>query len=181
MKKLVVAAAVMLLGVVANAASVNWTIKSDWVSADGENPLEVSVYAFDAIASSYDSISAALAKNDTSVLSGALVSGTVNDEGWFYFEGSGISDDGGTPYAVAKVYSILVAEKDGSSYFYASDIKTQEMTDAVMASGALFAWDEINTGAVGGAGWTSMSVPEPTSGLLLLLGMAGLALRRKRA
>ncbi|MBR3923740.1 MAG: PEP-CTERM sorting domain-containing protein [Kiritimatiellae bacterium] len=32
------------------------------------------------------------------------------------------------------------------------------------------------------AGWTEVSAaPEPTSGLLLLLGMAGLALRRKRA
>lgn len=30
-----------------------------------------------------------------------------------------------------------------------------------------------------GAGW--YNVPEPTSGLLLLLGMAGLALKRKRA
>ena len=30
-------------------------------------------------------------------------------------------------------------------------------------------------------GWTAASVPEPTSGLLLLLGVAGLALKRKRA
>ena len=29
--------------------------------------------------------------------------------------------------------------------------------------------------------WTAASVPEPTSGLLLLLGVAGLALKRKRA
>lgn len=29
--------------------------------------------------------------------------------------------------------------------------------------------------------WTAAAIPEPTSGLLLLLGMAGLALRRKRA
>ena len=32
------------------------------------------------------------------------------------------------------------------------------------------------------AGWTvTGAVPEPTSGLLMLLGMAGLALRRRRA
>ena len=29
--------------------------------------------------------------------------------------------------------------------------------------------------------WSTAAVPEPTSGLLLLLGMAGLALKRKRA
>ncbi|MBQ0031690.1 MAG: PEP-CTERM sorting domain-containing protein [bacterium] len=36
------------------------------------------------------------------------------------------------------------------------------------------------TGATGTAGSIVESVPEPTSGLLLLLGMAGLALRRGR-
>ena len=36
------------------------------------------------------------------------------------------------------------------------------------------------TGSYDGAGWYS-AVPEPTSGLLLLLGMAGLALKRKQA
>ena len=43
---------------------------------------------------------------------------------------------------------------------------------------------KVNTGAYLGTGnstgWT-VSVPEPTSGLMLLLGIAGLALKRKRA
>ena len=36
-------------------------------------------------------------------------------------------------------------------------------------------------GTFNAAGWQAAAVPEPTSGLLLLLGMAGLALRRKQA
>ncbi len=37
------------------------------------------------------------------------------------------------------------------------------------------------SGGYQSAGWYASSVPEPTSGLLLLLGMAGLALKRKIA
>ncbi len=33
----------------------------------------------------------------------------------------------------------------------------------------------------GNGTWTAAAIPEPTSGLLLLLGVAGLALKRKRA
>ena len=181
MKKLILAAIAVALGGASYAASCNWEIKSDWVSADGENPLTAQVYAFDALAYSLSSVSAALAKNDNSVLSSALAAGAVDSEGAFVFSGNGISDDGATP-PYAKVYTILIAKDAGdNSYFYASDTKSVKLTDAVMAGQANFTWDEITTGAVGSSGWSAMAVPEPTSGLLLLFGMAGLALKRKRA
>ena len=52
-----------------------------------------------------------------------------------------------------------------------------------MASGGVLKFNPDTTvGKAGSAGaWTQSAVPEPTSGLLLLLGVAGLALKRKRA
>ena len=49
-----------------------------------------------------------------------------------------------------------------------------------MASGGVLEFDPAYGSGSAGA-WTQAAVPEPTSGLLLLLGVAGLALRRKRA
>ena len=48
-------------------------------------------------------------------------------------------------------------------------------------TGDIWALNGAASAGYSGAGWYSASVPEPTSGLLLLLGMAGLALKRKRA
>ncbi len=64
-------------------------------------------------------------------------------------------------------------------------------TDWISTGGTLAFGDQTSTssaapmlasGGYKGAGWyTAAGVPEPTSGLLLLLGMAGLALKRKIA
>lgn len=170
--------AATLLGFAAHAAAANWEIKSDWVSSDGENPLEVAVYAFDALANPLADVTAALESGDMSVLNSALSSGIVNDEGSFKFNGNGITDNGGTPPA-ASVYTIFLDTDSASTAtgYFASGVKSVTLTDAVMADSANFAWDEISV-----TSFTPMSnVPEPTSGLLLLIGVAGLALRRKQA
>ena len=40
---------------------------------------------------------------------------------------------------------------------------------------------DLKLSTVAASSWSTAAVPEPTSGLLMLLGMAGLALRRRRA
>ena len=49
-----------------------------------------------------------------------------------------------------------------------------------MASGGVLKFDPtVGSGAAGA--WTTSAVPEPTSGMLFLLGLASLALRRRKA
>ena len=66
-------------------------------------------------------------------------------------------------------YSFYYTMDDASGAVYTSDIKNSKANATAMCTVAF-----TNTGS-----WSA--VPEPTSGLLMLLGMAGLALKRKRA
>ena len=136
----------------------------------------------------------ALLNGDLTVLSNAAGSSAVNDEGWFSVSGNSLTDNGETP-AFASMYTVLFdsSTANSASAFLTTDIIDVEITDGIIASEAEFYWDQIDVpdaassswqtiGSAGGeGGGGSGAVPEPTSGLLMLLGVAGLALRRKQA
>ena len=185
MKKLLTAIVIALTAIGVNAATVSWSVNCGWVTqadTDGDSTLSGYVgYLFDASSYTQSALQTALTTSGSSVLSSALGHGSVTADGELIFSGAGLSYDDSTNPAWAKALLVIVdsAASEGSPFTFASfpDVK---VTDAVIAGGAEFGSGlDIYTGAP--STWSTVATPEPTSGLLLLLGMAGLALKRKRA
>ena len=72
-------------------------------------------------------------------------------------------------------YSFLVELYAGESWKSQSTLTYKAIYDA----GGIY--DHLAPTGAGAATFTTFSVPEPTSGLLMLFGLCGLALKRKRA
>lgn len=166
MKKIMLIAAVAMAVVSAKAASVDWKV------AGSSDVKGYTVYLLTSI-DTYESVSAlASASVGSAVMSGsrsvsagatstaAAITTTSMKEAYFAI----VSGDSATTFQYVKT--------DLSAYVYDSD--NQE------PSPGSFGDVSYTTLAAGSTG-TFGNVPEPTSGLLMLLGIAGLALKRKRA
>ena len=97
-------------------------------------------------------------------------------------EGLSFSSTEATPY-YGLVLVGLDTDKDGTlDYYIANKASTEINTAGTNASVGNLAKNLGGGSGTAISGWTSASsVPEPTSGLLMLVGLAGLALRRRRA
>ncbi len=173
MKKLIMMLGVALVGLMAQAATCNWTGLN--VSKNGSAAAtDYTIYLIDSSVLTSDALRTALAGGDTSALTGSAVVNTTNGiaaganvrwgaNGWGDFTA-------GTKYSFYSV--ILNGSLDDATAF----MITQTLTATAPATGAL----NMGFGSQASNTWTE-TVPEPTTGLLMLIGLAGLALRRKQA
>ena len=189
MKKLMIMLALVAAAVSANAASYSWKAATgrlfDGKGTDTANRFAGTGYLFAAGSVSQASIVSALSDGTlTTKLNSALSENTFasgrTSSTSAAFTGSGLEN----------VYFVVLGkDADGNDGVYISDYATiteAAVGDSEIAFGSQNAYSSAFKDAAAGystAGWYSNSsaVPEPTSGLLLLLGMAGLALKRKRA
>ena len=106
---------------------------------------------------------------------GDIVNGVLNGAS----SGLTIASDslvGGTKYDFIFVATTTVGDKE---YVWTSTTKSSTAQATSTPSLSWFAANHTTGEGINANGWAA--VPEPTSGLLMLLGLAGLALKRKRA
>ena len=194
MKKTIIAIVAITLAVAANAGTISWAtgnllvaagVNGGWTSgaANGfsaqQQEVLFSVFYVDAAdyatystmkqSALYDAF-----KDETADFT------TSNYNGTTYANSAIAKDTAGV--ASQFYYAVVIAEYTDTNLkkdFYIANVGSgQANTSGTKSIGNLIS--AAGARAEDG-GWQAAAVPEPTSGLLVLLGMAGLALRRRRA
>ena len=184
MKKLMIVAAVALCAAYANAASFNWKTSAS-LTTDGSTVATASAMNGGTFALLY-------LGNDADNID--WTKGTIVDTATPNF----VSSMGKTSATTSKAFTVdsysngdifgVVFKDSSGNLFYLQNGASGNMSPTYTVSGLV---DERSTldpfdfassaFSISTSPSAAVNVPEPTSALLLVLGMAGLALRRKRA
>jgi hypothetical protein len=169
MKKILFMAAAIVAATVVNAAAVSWKA-SNVIGPTGSTPSGTSVELICSIYTEGGVLVGSSSDNTVSFKAyTATIDGTANNTA-YYADLSGSATVDGKEYVLAD----SIANTKFNFTTDAAATYSINFTDGTgMTSSGIGSWSASS--------WQAVAVPEPTSGLLLLLGMAGLALRRKQA
>ena len=174
MKKLVTLFAVVVLATVTHAAAVGWTIMG--ASAYASGSYDVFVIGINGVTSA-------------SQIATLVAAGTSVDSYAFYTGGTVTTAGAATVGATVSGKSISYSGSGTDSYQAFAVIWKSDGKEASYTSVASISMNNDSTSKTFAFGNQSSNLsannfsvaPEPTSGVLMLLGLAGLALKRKRA
>ena len=184
MKKLMIIA-VAMAAVAANAATFSWkTSTTGKIYGAGTTTLlsSATAYLFDAGTVSQAAVLTAFADGKALSTLGyadttSVANGAIAEKGFDVPAAYSAGDTFAGYFALVVDDSIYIGPTSSVATPATGD---KSMSFNAKSSSQAAALDI--SGGYSGAGWyQTAAVPEPTSGLLMLLGMAGLALRRRRA
>ena len=182
MKKLMLMGVVVAVAAVAQAASINWTISNVYSPSDSTAKVAVgtaSAWLF--VTANSTDVTTGIPVTTLSAVQAVLAAAHASNTAAGGITGAtgltGFSSGSLTAFAVV-IDSTELATAENYFIVSAGQEKTASFTSATGTK--YLAWGDQTSYTQGAGKWTA-AAPEPTSGLLLLLGMAGLALKRKRA
>lgn len=188
MKKLMIAAAMVCAAAMSYGAAISWG--GAFANADCTDTLPVgtqtwlvySATAFSGTATSADSFALGSAVNN----GGSIVDGyalTSDDNAAWAFTANYTDVEAGGYAKLNGYYGLLIqnpADAKMASWMDLGQVTGVDGTTGTVDIRFNADWGTDPGPYLTQGGWT-VAAPEPTSGLLLILGMAGLALRRRRA
>lgn len=177
MKKLVMFCLCVAMSVALHAATANWSVTKVYQPGTETAASGYIGYLFEVSSSiTIENVTAAI--NDgsfaTTYASSALANGATTSTGSLIKTGLGSYDASSGTVSWFTVIFDAGSVSEANNYIV-TGTASQTFTSATGAKAASF----TNIGTT--YTWNSMAVPEPTSGLLMLIGLAGLALRRRRS
>ena len=190
MKKLMFAIAVIAMTVGAQAATADWSYVITGAATDTAYSTGYKAYLIDAavwegLNGNVTADDLASKSLDSSAIKYKDYSGRSTKTYNFATENSagtvgGLRDVSNASWgSTHDFYVVLVNENVDPDAFTATKqtLTTHGAADAPNTTGTF----STTQTALNGATWTAVSVPEPTSGLLMIVGLGALALRRRRA